>query len=326
MIKAVLPALYLFLLATVAAAPARGLQPETPPPARHPTALTESLDRAFQLIAEGKFQEARTELERSQTLAAGPCGECLLGMAHIYAADKDWKRSKETLQQALPLLKSPGLQARAYNQLGMAAFQSKKLDEAEDAFRHAVSSGGAWGMLSRYNLAQLLLTRKHWDEAVESARAYIKDAGPNGTAVDQARIVLCQARSHQPDDPPSPKSSSKAEEAEDAKKIEGKVTRPEIIFQTKPEYTQEARMDQTRGTVVVEAIIDEEGCIRATRALKGLRNGLTEEALHAVRMWVFRPATLEGKPVKVYYVLTVNFKIQTTPPPAAPPGAGPGTP
>jgi TonB family protein len=303
MVKAILPALSFLLLATATAIPSHGLQPETPPPAQHPAALTESLNRAFQLIGDGKFQEARAELERSQTLAAGPCGECLLGMAHIYASEKDWKRTKETVRQALPLLKSPGLQARAYNQLGMAAFQSKDQDEAEEAFRHAASSGGAWGMLSRYNLAQLLLTRKRWDEAVEMARTYLKDAGSDGTALDQARIVLCQARSHQPDDPPSPKPGP------DAKKVEGEVTRPEIIFQTKPEYTQEARAANTQGVVVVESIIDQEGCVRATRALRSLPNGLTESALRAARIWVFRPAMLAGKPVKVYYVLTVNFHI-----------------
>jgi TonB family protein len=232
-------------------------------------------------------------------------------MSHIYSSEKNWKRAKEALRQALPLLATPGLKARAYNQLGTAAFQSKDLDEAEDAFRHAVSSGGAWGMLARYNLAQLLLTRKHWDEAVEAARTYLKDAGPNGAVLDQARIVLCQARSHQPDDPPTPKPGP------EAKKVEGEVKRPEVLFQTKPEYTIEARAANTQGVVIVEAIIDQEGCVRSTRALEGLPNGLTESALRALRIWVFRPATLAGKPVKVYYVLSVNFRTQATLPPGA---------
>jgi TonB family protein len=308
---------FLLLLAIGAAGPVHALQPETPPPAQKPAALTASINKAFQLIADGKFQEARAELERAQTLAAGPCGECLLGMAHVYASEKDWKRTKATVRQALPLLKAPGLQARAYIQLGTAAFQSKDLDEAEDAFRHAVSSGGAWGMMGRYDLAQLLLTRQRWKEAVEAARSYLKDVGPDGLALDQARIVLCQARSHQPNDPPPPEPSSEAQ------KVEGEVTRPEIIFQTKPEYPKEARAAGIQGTAIVEAIIDQEGCVRATRALQGLPHGLTESALRALRTWTFRPATLEGKPVKVYYVLTVSFQIQASPPP---PGVLPGPP
>jgi outer membrane biosynthesis protein TonB len=45
------------------------------------------------------------------------------------------------------------------------------------------------------------------------------------------------------------------------------------------------------------------------RSLEGLPHGLTESAMAAVRQWVFSPATLAGEPVKVYYVLTVNFTI-----------------
>jgi outer membrane biosynthesis protein TonB len=32
-------------------------------------------------------------------------------------------------------------------------------------------------------------------------------------------------------------------------------------------------------------------------------------ALDAVCDWRFKPATLDGRPVKVYYTLTVNFEI-----------------
>ena len=37
--------------------------------------------------------------------------------------------------------------------------------------------------------------------------------------------------------------------------------------------------------------------------------GLSEEAVKAVKTWTFKPATLKGKPVDVYYNLTVNFKL-----------------
>ena len=124
MIRSVLTGFALLLLAVCTAGPARGFQPETPAPVQSPAALTDSLGRAFQLIGEGKYQEARAELERAQTLAAGPCGDCLLGLSHVYASEKDWKRTKETVLKAIPLLTNPAL-ARAYNQLGTAAFQSK---------------------------------------------------------------------------------------------------------------------------------------------------------------------------------------------------------
>jgi len=59
-----------------------------------------------------------------------------------------------------------------------------------------------------------------------------------------------------------------------------------------------------------EAIIDTGGNVTNVRVLKGLPMGLDRAAVEAVQKWKFKPATLEGRPVKVYYVLTVNFQVQ----------------
>ena len=62
--------------------------------------------------------------------------------------------------------------------------------------------------------------------------------------------------------------------------------------------------------MIVEAIIDQQGNVTTARVLKGLPMGLDRAAVEAVQKWKFRPATLEGRAVKVYYVLTVNFQVQ----------------
>ena len=318
--KAIRLVLWINLSAFWIAGPTHGFQTEATASVRSPE-LTESINRAFQLIGDGKFKEAREELKRSQELAAGPCGECLLGMSHVYASEKDWKRAQEAARQALPLLPAPSTQARAYSQLGTAAFQAKDPKEAEDAFRHAVSSGGAWGTLARYNLAQVLLTRHRWNEAAEMARSYLKDAGQTGRASGPAHIVLCQARLHLPDDPKPPlKPRSETDFIDsESKRVGAGVTRPEILFQTRPVYPEAARREKEQGTAIVEAIIDQEGCVTNVRALKG-PHSLLESAKDAVRRWVFRPAMLEGIPVKVFYVLTVNYAIQSGPPTVDLPG------
>lgn len=41
--------------------------------------------------------------------------------------------------------------------------------------------------------------------------------------------------------------------------------------------------------------------------------GLTEVAIDALREWTFEPATLDGKPVAVFYNLTFNFRLQEEP-------------
>jgi TonB family protein len=92
-------------------------------------------------------------------------------------------------------------------------------------------------------------------------------------------------------------------------RVSGDVTRPEILSSTRPIYTEIARRSRVTGTVIVEAVIDEQGNVTDTRVLKGLPMGLSEAAVEAIKSWVFKPATLKGRPVPVYYVLTVNFQI-----------------
>jgi TonB family protein len=267
-----------------------------------------SIERAFKLLADGKLKQAKAELDRATAMASGHCGECLLGLSHVYASEKKWSEAVEAAQQSIPLLKSPGLQARAYNQLGIANVMLNtpdSLDKAEEALRQGVDAGGAWGTMARYNLAELLYRRRDWAGAAEAARGYLQAAGPKGTNLKEARMLLCRVRTLLPDEP-SPEPGA----VPDLKRVGGDVQRPEILFRTDPQYTQAAREAQVRGTVIVEAIIDEDGCVRNVRPLQGLSHGMTEAATGSVRQWVFSPATMEGKPVKVYYVLSVNFDIR----------------
>jgi TonB family protein len=90
------------------------------------------------------------------------------------------------------------------------------------------------------------------------------------------------------------------------------VSRPEKIAGVAPVYTELARRARVSGTVVVEAIIDQQGDVVNVRVLKGQPMGLDKATVDAVKTWKFKPATLAGKPVKVYYVLTVNFQVDNS--------------
>jgi periplasmic protein TonB len=88
------------------------------------------------------------------------------------------------------------------------------------------------------------------------------------------------------------------------------MTRPEIVHQVQPRYSEKARQTGTQGAVIVEAIIDEQGRVTNVRLIRGLPMGLDQAAMDAIQQWRFKPALLDGRPVKVYYTLTVNFTIQ----------------
>lgn len=91
-------------------------------------------------------------------------------------------------------------------------------------------------------------------------------------------------------------------------RVEGDVKRPEKVSGAPPSFTEEARKARVAGGVVIlETLIDEKGNVTDVKVLQGLPMGLEEASVKAVKSWKFKPATLHGQPVPVYYILTVNF-------------------
>jgi len=97
----------------------------------------------------------------------------------------------------------------------------------------------------------------------------------------------------------------------DAIRISGDIVPPKVIKRINPTYPPEARKEGVVGVVILETVIDENGQVSDVRPLKDLPLGLTEAAMDAVKQWEFEPATLNGVPVKVFFNLTINFKLDS---------------
>jgi len=93
-------------------------------------------------------------------------------------------------------------------------------------------------------------------------------------------------------------------------RVGGDVKAPVAITRVEPTYTEIARKARIEGIVIIEAVIDRDGNVTEARILKPLAMGLSDQAIEAVRKWKFKPGTLNGQPVPVYYNLTVNFRLQ----------------
>lgn len=90
----------------------------------------------------------------------------------------------------------------------------------------------------------------------------------------------------------------------------GNVIPPTAVYKPEPGYTEEARKARTQGIVILEMIVDEKGDVGHVKVLKPLPHGLTDEAVKAVKLWKYRPGTLDGKPVPVIFNVSVSFRLQ----------------
>ncbi len=87
------------------------------------------------------------------------------------------------------------------------------------------------------------------------------------------------------------------------------VTMPVPLRKIEPEYSEDARKARFQGTVVVYVEVDTNGKPRNIRIVRSVGMGLDERALEAVRQWLFKPGTKDGKPVVVSANIEVTFHL-----------------
>lgn len=92
--------------------------------------------------------------------------------------------------------------------------------------------------------------------------------------------------------------------------ITPEVTQPVLIRKITPEYPPIAIRGRIQGIVVLEAVITRTGTVEELRVLHSPHPLLEQAAVKAVKQWLYRPALVNSKPVKVYFTVTVEFKIQ----------------
>lgn len=96
--------------------------------------------------------------------------------------------------------------------------------------------------------------------------------------------------------------------------VTSEVSAPELIAESRiePDYPAMARFDRVGGRVVLQAVIRESGFVDSVEVLGCTRPGygLEESAIAAVEQWRYRPATLAGRPIAVYFTIVVDFSLQ----------------
>jgi TonB family protein len=91
-----------------------------------------------------------------------------------------------------------------------------------------------------------------------------------------------------------------------ARPNEGQNTR--LIHRVEPEYPPQARAQHIQGAVKLDVQIGGEGVIHNIKVVSG-DPLLVEAAVQAVRQWMYRPYTVDGRPAEMQTRITIRFKL-----------------
>jgi TonB family protein len=89
------------------------------------------------------------------------------------------------------------------------------------------------------------------------------------------------------------------------------VVPPRLISQARIEYPRLARAQRITGTVLISALVDEQGKVAEARIIRGAAesSGLNLAAIENVKLRRYKPATLNGKPGRAWVTIQIDFKL-----------------
>ncbi|MCP3064028.1 TonB family protein [Myxococcus sp. K38C18041901] len=83
----------------------------------------------------------------------------------------------------------------------------------------------------------------------------------------------------------------------------------ELAGNLQPEFPQQARSAGREGLVVLKLVVTERGEVRDVTVMRG-EEPFVSAAMRAVSTWRYQPAVLEGRPISVYRVVKVPFRLR----------------
>ena len=144
--------------------------------------------------------------------------------------------------------------------------------------------------------------RSLWPEKTQRPTVSLTVAPPTAPPTYDSAVALSSSCgcNHEGFTPPAPTRPLAA--------ISGGVLNGKAISLPKPPYPAIAKTANASGTVVVQIIVAENGCVIYAHAVSG-HPLLQAAAVAAARQACFSPTRLNGEPVKVSGVITYNFVL-----------------
>lgn len=306
-------------------------------------AWDESIDSARQALASKEFDQAERLLRQARTRSRSFAADDprrvvpLMELAKLYLGRGDYTLPEQLYQEADPLAREAwGPESPEYasllNDIGRYYHLRVKYPLAERFYR--VSFATRTRLLGRAhpdvaasvnNLAVLYENQVQYAKAESYYRTALEireeGLGPDHPETilslehfarflhklsrsDEAGPLEQRARTYRI-------AQSEADPAVDVGPLaSGEGVRPPLLLErTEPEYTDEARIANHEGGVLLRADIDADGRAQNVQIVRPLGLGLDEKAAEAVRQWRFRPARQGGRAVPYRVRLEIAFRL-----------------
>jgi TonB family protein len=133
-------------------------------------------------------------------------------------------------------------------------------------------------------------------------------------ATDAPRQALAAVTSEAPDDPDAataamrPDKSGSVSQSDRLLNVSSGVMAANLLAAPMPAYPKLASLTRMQGNVIMQAIISKDGTVESVHVLKGHRL-LRSAATTAVRAWRYQPYLVNGRPVEVATIVSVDFTL-----------------
>lgn len=87
------------------------------------------------------------------------------------------------------------------------------------------------------------------------------------------------------------------------------IVPPVLLKRVEPDYPVVARVGRLGGHVDIEAIVGTDGAVESARIVSSTSTIFDEVALDAIRAWRYRPAVMNGRPVRVVFKVSIEFVL-----------------
>jgi protein TonB len=92
--------------------------------------------------------------------------------------------------------------------------------------------------------------------------------------------------------------------------ITAEMTRPVLLSKVEPVYPEIPRIARMSGKVTLQAVIGLDGRVESVNVIASTSGLFNDAALDAVRQWRYTPALMNGRPVRIYFTVAVEFVLR----------------